>query len=521
MKIQPRFTYDSVQFDKENEVHLVVSLTAPVQDLDKKRAPICIIPTIDLSGSMRGEKLAFAKKSAIKLIEQLQPGDYAGLVTFSDAGRVDYHPVEMTQNRKEEIKLKIGQLQTEGGTNLCDGMMRAVDVAKNLDLSASVITRVILLTDGQATHGIALDAKGLVPLLGKIKGHVTLSAFGYGHGADQALLGGLASEGAGNYAFIENPDEALAAFGKELGGLLSTYAQNIEVVINNANGHVISEVLSDADVDEEVDGEITIKIPAILAEETNNIVLAVKLAGQKQHGPRAVNAFDVKVTYQTLDETGLPVKKTEEAKAKIQFVRPEDIQKVPTKEVDEMVARAQLVKVQLEAEKAAERGDFRRANSAIMDFAAEAKSRGHVGVAGVTRHVAANYSDQGTYLRRAGNRMALQSATSRGMGTSGLSSEDADVLLGASYSISNSSQESTSQAFTGAIVNNTVSPLIVPNPVDLGGFDLASRANPILVVPSAWGVQVPAEDPPLVLAEVPKMPTKSAKKLSKSKSKRW
>ena len=83
MKIQPRFTHDKVRFDKTNDVHLVVSLKAPKLDWEAKRPPVCIIPIIDVSGSMKGEKLDYAKKTLLKLVDHLRPGDYCGLGAFA------------------------------------------------------------------------------------------------------------------------------------------------------------------------------------------------------------------------------------------------------------------------------------------------------------------------------------------------------------------------------------------------------------------------------------------------------
>ena len=66
MKTTARFTFDAVRHDQENEVHLVVSLKAPKKDWETKRPPVCVFPVIDTSTSMSGQKLDYAKKSALK-----------------------------------------------------------------------------------------------------------------------------------------------------------------------------------------------------------------------------------------------------------------------------------------------------------------------------------------------------------------------------------------------------------------------------------------------------------------------
>lgn len=531
MKIQPQFTFDSVVFDKDNDAHLVINLVAPAIEWQAKRQRVCVLPCIDISGSMAGHKLDYAKKAALKLVDQLAPGDYAGLVTFSDAGRVDYQPREMTQATKEELKAVIGKINIEGGTNFSDGMIKALEAAKRLDLPASVLTRVIMLTDGQPTHGIAKDSATLNKLLSSQMGHVTLSAFGFGRDPDQDLLSSLAGVGKGNYAFIQDPDNALAAFGKELGGLLSTYAQSIEVDVTPANGHAISEVLSDVETEEEVDGEVTMKVPAILAEETQSLVLAVKLAAQKQSGPRQVNAFNVKVRFQRLAEDGSLVTETVESKAKVQFVKSGDEQKRPTKEVDEIVARAQLVKAQLDADKAAQNGDFKTAGQVFQAAAASFQDRGFGGLVGATNHIGAMYNSSHSYAGTRGRRVALRSATSRGTGTSSMDAEDAVVLSDASYSLSNSAQEAMSAAFTG-----DATPAPAPESADMAAFFGGAPVPPpapvsgsVVSTSAIWVggptgaavINTPLVMPPLPEASLPEPAKLPKKKLAKAKSKRW
>jgi Ca-activated chloride channel family protein len=530
MKIHAQFSHDQVAFDKDTEAHLVVSLTAPAIDWQKKRSRVCVIPVIDISGSMRGPKLAYAKQSAIKLIDQLQPGDYGGLVTFSDAGRVDFHPVEMTQARKDELKLAIGRINIEGGTNFSDGMLKALEVAKQLDLGAGTLTRIIMLTDGQPTHGIAKDQASLCALVEKSRGHVSVSAFGYGRDADQGLLNALAGKAEGNYAYIEDPDQALAAFGKELGGLLSTYAQSITIDVTPSNGHQIAEVLSDVNVEEEVDGEVSIKVPSLLAEETQHLVLRVKLAAQKQPGPRAVNAFSVKVRYETLAEDGSVDKRAEESKAKVQFVRSGEEQKQASKEVDEIVARAQLVKAQIAAEKAAEKGDFQAAQAAFNVVQADFQTRGLDAVAGVASHLGGMYGLPGVYTQTVGSRQGMRRAMNRGVSASRLSAEDEKVLLSANYAVSNSAQEVMTSTFTGPVPTPTPEPVrlvsvepVTPPDLGLGSVGTVTP-HPDLSL-GALGVSLGSSSPlssgaDLIPPEPAPLPLKQQPRLGKRRT-RW
>ena len=131
----------------------------------------------------------------------------------------------MTQARKDELKGLVGRLEPRDQTNLGGGMLAGLDHAKVAKLPEGMRVRVILFTDGLANQGPATSHGELMALLEANLGQATLSAFGYGDDADQELLRDLSTKGKGNYAYVQGPEDALTAFARELGGLLSTYAQ--------------------------------------------------------------------------------------------------------------------------------------------------------------------------------------------------------------------------------------------------------------------------------------------------------
>lgn len=503
MEIKSQFTFDQVRFDQDSNIHLVLSLTAPKSDWQAQRKPLCIIPVLDISGSMSGAKLDYAKQSILKLIDHLSPQDYLGLVSFSSSARVDAKPRLMTAEAKDEFRAIVNRYHVEGSTNFSDGMILAFKIANEMDLAEATLVRVIAFTDGQPTHGIT-DQNSLKTLFEKSMGRTTVSAFGYGVGANQELLGALSAVGKGSYAFIEEPDAALAAFGKELGGLLSTYGQNLRLEIVPTHGHKVTEVLTDVDVSEEITGEVTISMPHILSEETLHLVLATRLAEQKSSLPRPVNVFELKLSYQVVDADGKLVDKTETARARVQFAKPGDEQKKPTKAVDEIVARAQLVKTQAEAEKLAKEGNWAGAQAAFNGFQAEVKTRGHVAVAGVGTHVASYYSPE-VYGASLGNRQGIMRAMNIGTRTSRLADADESVLLNAGYQTTSAAQSEMVESFQA----EPATP-----------FTAAISATPPVVLPQA--MLTPAVNPAGVnLSVEAAVAAAKAQTLSKTRSKRW
>ncbi len=453
MKTQAKLTFDRVLFSQNTEAHLVVSLTAPALTGDSKRPPICIVPVIDVSPSMEwGQKLEYAKRSVLKLVDHLQETDYCGLVQFSMSAEVLVKPTKVTQKVRDSIKRQVGELRIGNATNLSDALLVGLAAANKMDLPPEVIVRVILFTDGAATAGVT-DDKAILSLLDKALAssacNVSVSAFGYGDDAKQEFLSETAKRAKGNYAYIKDPDGALSAFGRELGGLISSYANDVQVRIRPLTSHTITKVISDVDVKEEADGEIIIRVPEILAEETRNLVVAVTLAGQKQAFPREVNAFDVSFSYDVIGENAHKERKTDELKAKVRFVKAGEVQKSAHEDLDHIVGLAQLVRAQIEAEEKARKGDYHAAMAHMKTAARELNTRGRVGLSGLAGNIGDRLGSADLYASSSGYLTSLSRGATRGTGVASYDASAEADLHAVGVVTTNSSMLNTSTAFVG------------------------------------------------------------------------
>ena len=548
MKIEARLTYDKVRFDQEFDAHLVVSVTAPTVAVSDKRAPLCIIPVIDVSPSMAGPKFEYAKKSVLKLIDNLQGGDYCGLLKFSAHAEVVIRPEKITPESKELLKSKVGDLRLGSATNIADALLKGLEIANAMDLPAEVTTRVILFTDGQANTGIVTKSPDILRLVEPNMGLATVSAFGYGSDADQDLLSNIAKLGKANYAFVSNPDDALTAFGKELGGLLSTYATDLVLDVAPLAGHQVLKVISDVEADEsDIGGEVTIKIPNLLGEETRHIVMGIKLAPQKNSFPRAVNVFDVKLAYDILDPTARKERKDADTKVKVQFVKPGEEQDKPNKEIDKVVGLAQVVRAQIEAEEMAKKGDFSAAVYHMQNAGDDVKSRGLVGVSALASSVGSRLVAPGIYANSSSYLRSVAGGVTRGVGVASYDSSAAFDLQEQGLQLNNSVQSSTSASFADAPASTQTgkdplnghggagtAPL-----VDLVGISTGGAFGGTLTVSTGVTPSIAMEQPHLTWGASPSMPSltgtsssvsvstsepvknKGKKKVRQSKSTRW
>jgi Ca-activated chloride channel family protein len=479
MEIQARFPFDKVNYAQDTDGHLVLSFTAPSIDWVTQRPKLCVLPVIDLSGSMQGSKLEYAKRSILKLIEHLTPGDICGLFGFESHLHTLVQPGAVTPEFKETLKSAVGKLHVMGGTNFSEGLLGAIQAVKKLDLPLSFIQRVIMFTDGQPTEGVT-DQKAILKMIEPILGNVTVSAFGYGdigggtyNGCDQDFLTDLSSKAKGNYAYVKDPDAALAAFGKELGGLLSAYATDIRIDIEPVNGHQVVKVVSDVEAEEEdVTGQVEIKLSDLLAEETRHIVLATKFVKQSQAFPRQATVFNIKVVYSVFDSDGKQESKSTEVKAKVQFVKADEAQKQPNKEVDAIVGLAQMVRAQIDAEEKAKSGDYKTAGVIMDAMALSLHGRGHDGLQLVAHNVSHRLGSKALYTANTGYLRSVQSAGTRAYAVSSMDAQAQVDLAGGGVDFSNSVMDHMVQSFTG--------------PASLGGDPFAASGTAVPPVIMGW-----------------------------------
>lgn len=443
MKTNAQLTFDSLRFDAPTDLHLVLSLQAPTIAWQSRRPPICVVPVVDVSGSMAGDKLRYAKASVGKLIDHLVPGDFFGLLTFSNDVTVISPPVEITLAKKAALKKAVAELQSDASTNFAGGMLEALRLVNEGAIPSGMIRRVIMFTDGLANVGVATASADIVRLLEANLGTATVSAFGYGSDADQELLRDVSTSGKGNYAFVRSPEDALTAFARELGGLLSTYARELELVVRPGPVTKLADVVSDVDAREEGD-TVRIRIPELLSEELRQVVVALKAGPRVEPGVAQVAV--VEGTFQQVDDRGQFRRETFRCEVEVRFVLPGEQQTAPTPAVDEVVAMAEVLRAQIAAEEAAKRGEFEASQKGLSVLVTSLKGRGQLVAAEACASVLASVQDRAAYDASASYRTSLRKGLSRS--AVGTLDPAAAALIGKTgRKLSNHAQDVLSEAF--------------------------------------------------------------------------
>ena len=359
MQISTTFDYNQVQFDKENEVVLMTSFKAPKINPEKERAPLNLSLVLDVSGSMSGKKIEMLKSTVSRLIQQLNDRDTVGIVSFTNFISEVFAPCKMTSLNKSEASKAVSRLVALSSTNMSGGILKGISQLKVSELGKDQVHRILLFTDGQANEGLLSKEE----FVGMLKENVsntpmTVSCFGYGEDHSEDILKSIADEGKGNFYFIKSTEDISKAFARELGGLLSCYAQNITVELNmKENTGKFIEVLNNLDVDSKDEKSIKVTFDDLYSEEEKHLLVKVHLNSVTKAVTQRASSV-IKGTVKFNDMTCSGKEKVLDISSKIKFVKAEDVQKESTLSVLEQLGLIELAKKLEEAKKFADGGLF-------------------------------------------------------------------------------------------------------------------------------------------------------------------
>ena len=157
---------------------------------------------LDHSGSTQGKPSIAMVQAAIEFIKQVAPTSRIKLWAFADRAR----PVSRWSNDPIELSSAVRALRADGGTALFDVIRDASDDTSLLDHPAAIV----LFTDGTDTSKGPLP-KGILnkAIANKIPFHVVALKTGE---INEPLLKQLASDTAGSYSLVEQPEQLLSKF---------------------------------------------------------------------------------------------------------------------------------------------------------------------------------------------------------------------------------------------------------------------------------------------------------------------
>lgn len=195
----------------------------PVEDLP----PSNIVFLIDVSGSMQSpQKLPLLKSAFHLLVNQLREQDKVAIVVY--AGSSGLVLPSTAGSNKETIINALNKLEAGGSTAGGEGLKLAYQVAAD-NFMQNGNNRIILATDGDFNIGPSSNAEMERLIEKEREKGINISVLGFGMGNykdDKMEI--IADKGNGNYAYIDNIQEAKKVLVSEFGGTLFTIAKDVK-----------------------------------------------------------------------------------------------------------------------------------------------------------------------------------------------------------------------------------------------------------------------------------------------------
>ncbi|WP_405139968.1 VWA domain-containing protein [Sphaerisporangium sp. NBC_01403] len=280
MHVSAHLDLDVVPLDQEDEVTVLVQVTAPKPKPSALRQPATLQIVLDRSGSMAGGRLEGAQRALLALVDRLDAADNFGLVSFDDTAQVDVPAGPLTDKRA--AKHAIAALRPGNSTDLSSGLLRGIHEAHRAasDRGATLL----LISDGHANVGVTDPGRlGQIAMAAHRQG-VATTTLGYGLDYDEELMAAIADGGTGSALHAQDPDTAGQLIAAEVDGLLAKVTQAASLTITPR--HPVTSVLLYGGLPSSrlPNGAIMAELGDLYAGETRKTLLRLLVPGISQFG---------------------------------------------------------------------------------------------------------------------------------------------------------------------------------------------------------------------------------------------
>ncbi|MBB6462247.1 vWA domain-containing protein [Flammeovirga kamogawensis] len=211
-----------------NEENLLLKIGLQGVKMERDELPSSnIVFLIDVSGSMSNQnKLPLLKSSFKMLLNNLNEKDRVAIVVYAGSSGLKL-PSTKCSNKAKIIEA-LDNLEAGGSTAGGEGLKLAYKVAKQNFIKKGN-NRIILATDGDFNVGVSSNEAMEELITERRDEGIAISVLGFGMGNYQDdKMEIIADKGNGNYAYIDNLQEAQKVLVKEFGGTLMTIAKDVK-----------------------------------------------------------------------------------------------------------------------------------------------------------------------------------------------------------------------------------------------------------------------------------------------------
>lgn len=259
---------------------VVVEVQARRREHEVERAGLDLGIALDRSGSMSGGKIQLACEGVATSIRMLHPTDRFALVTFDDEVEIPHRTSFATDASKQEALSALRRIGPGGSTDLFAGYLNAAQQV-GYDMREGRLTRVLLLTDGQANQGV-VDPDEIAEHVRqlRLRGLVT-STIGVGSSFNEELLTRMASAGGGNSYYVDSTEQLPIVLAGEVGDALSVTERDVFLEVRVPESVLVEPM--DAARLSPVPGGLRVQLGDLVSEQVVRVVFEVRVPQQQAH----------------------------------------------------------------------------------------------------------------------------------------------------------------------------------------------------------------------------------------------
>jgi Ca-activated chloride channel family protein len=222
-------------------IELLIRVQSPDWPVDKlvEHTPKRLALVVDRSGSMNGQPLDEALKCVSHIAKNLTPKDSLSIVVYDD--EVDVLMPIGPMLSASAVEHAITNIKSGGSTDLHAGWLKGAEQLEGG--SSKSISRVILLSDGQANHGLTSRREIEDQCRAWQERGVTTTTVGLGRDFNESLMMGMAQAGGGQNYYGQRAEDLFDNFDEELSLLQAMYMHKLSLKLLPAAG-VIIEMIS-------------------------------------------------------------------------------------------------------------------------------------------------------------------------------------------------------------------------------------------------------------------------------------
>lgn len=276
MTLSLRTDRSLIRGESSSTRYVLASISAPEAPPRTDRLPVNVALVLDRSGSMEGDrKFELARKATESAIGMLSSEDRFTLVVYDQQVDVLVASSLATADAKRRAIDELSAINPRGSTDLCAGWLRGCEGLAEF-IEDNMVVRVLLLSDGLANHG-ETDRDTLARHARELRDRgIATSTFGVGADFDERLLRDMASEGGGNFYFIESAAQIADSLTSELGEALETVVRRAVLQLTLPTGVVAKPVNSLPHTHSRANDELRVELGDLVSAQEVRVVIRVE-----------------------------------------------------------------------------------------------------------------------------------------------------------------------------------------------------------------------------------------------------